>query len=194
MRISIQALLTPLCAWSVTQSCPALFDSMDCSLPGSSVHGILQSRILECVAISCSRGSSQPSNWTQVSYFLHWQTDSLSLHHLRSPFDSFNGAFWWAEIPFCCCYFSVIFYYTIPLYWKGPFFLTKHLNLGVLFVSLLSLPQVCLRNQVSMEPCTGERGKAKQNKIQNWPREPGNCTLPWFVWEIIKNQKPMATL
>ena len=45
------------CVCSVTQSCPALCDSMDCSLPGSSVHGILQARILECVAISSSRRS-----------------------------------------------------------------------------------------------------------------------------------------
>ena len=40
---------------------------MDCSLPGSSVHGILQARLLEWVAISFSRGSSQPRNRTQVS-------------------------------------------------------------------------------------------------------------------------------
>ena len=40
---------------------------MDCSLPGSPVHGILQARILEWVAISFSRGSSQPRDWTQVS-------------------------------------------------------------------------------------------------------------------------------
>ena len=39
---------------------------MDCSLPGSSVHGILQARILEWVAISFSRGSSQARNRTQV--------------------------------------------------------------------------------------------------------------------------------
>ena len=44
----------------VTQSCPTLCDPMDCSLPSSSVHGILQARILECVAISFSRGSSRP--------------------------------------------------------------------------------------------------------------------------------------
>ena len=37
---------------SVAQSCPALCDPMDCSLPGSSVHGILQARILERVAIN----------------------------------------------------------------------------------------------------------------------------------------------
>ena len=40
---------------------------MDCSPPGSSVHGILQARILEWVAIPFSRGSSQPRDWTQVS-------------------------------------------------------------------------------------------------------------------------------
>ena len=40
---------------------------MDCSLPGSSVHGILQARILEWVAIPFSRGSSQPRDRTQVS-------------------------------------------------------------------------------------------------------------------------------
>ena len=43
----------------VTQSCPALFYPMDCSPPGSSVHGVLQTRILEWVAISFSRRYSQ---------------------------------------------------------------------------------------------------------------------------------------
>ena len=42
----------------VAQSCPTLCHPMDCSPPGSSVHGILQARILEWVAISFSRGSS----------------------------------------------------------------------------------------------------------------------------------------
>ena len=40
---------------------------MDCSLPGSSVRGILQARILEWVAIPFSRGSTLPWDWTQVS-------------------------------------------------------------------------------------------------------------------------------
>ena len=52
----------------VPQSCLILFDSMDYSLPGSSVHGILQERILEWVAIPFSRRSSQPRDETQVSY------------------------------------------------------------------------------------------------------------------------------
>ena len=51
----------------VAQSCPTLCDPVDCSLPGSSIHGILQARILEWVTISFSRGSSQPRNRTGVS-------------------------------------------------------------------------------------------------------------------------------
>ena len=51
----------------VTQSCPTLCDPMDCSPQSSSVHGILQARVLEWVAISFSRGSSRPRDWTQVS-------------------------------------------------------------------------------------------------------------------------------
>ena len=52
----------------VAQSCPTLCDPMDCSLPGSSVHGIFQARILEWVAISFSRRPSQPRDWTWVSW------------------------------------------------------------------------------------------------------------------------------
>ena len=48
------------CHCSVAQSCLTLCDPEDCSLPGSSVHGILQARILEWAAISFSRGSLQP--------------------------------------------------------------------------------------------------------------------------------------
>ena len=51
----------------VAQSCQILCDPMDCSLLGSSVHGILQARIVEWVAISFSRGSSRPRDKTQVS-------------------------------------------------------------------------------------------------------------------------------
>ena len=54
------------CAKSV-QSCPVLCDPMDCSPPGSSVHGILQARILEGVSMTFSRGSSQPRDGTHIS-------------------------------------------------------------------------------------------------------------------------------
>ena len=52
----------------VAQSCPTLCDPMDCTLPGSSLHGILQARILEWVAISFSRESSGPRGGTCVPY------------------------------------------------------------------------------------------------------------------------------
>ena len=52
---------------SVAQSRPTLCDSMECSSPGSSLHGIFQARILERDVISYSRASSQPRDWTHVS-------------------------------------------------------------------------------------------------------------------------------
>ena len=52
----------------VAQSCPTLCNPVDCSLPDSSLRGILQARILEWVAISFSRGSSQPRDRIQVSH------------------------------------------------------------------------------------------------------------------------------
>ena len=56
-----------MCQWSeIAQSCLTLCDPMDCSLPGSSVHGIFQAMVLEWVAISFSRGSSRPRDRTQV--------------------------------------------------------------------------------------------------------------------------------
>ena len=53
----------------IAESCPTLCDPVDCNLLGFSVHGILQARILEWIAISFSRGSSWPRDWTQVSHF-----------------------------------------------------------------------------------------------------------------------------
>ena len=61
------------------QSCPTLCDPVDCSPPGSSVHGTLQARILEWIAIPFSRGSSWPRDQTWVSciadgFFTIWAT------------------------------------------------------------------------------------------------------------------------
>ena len=65
--ISIVLLRFCMCAKSL-QSCLTLCDPMDCSLPGSSVHGISQARILEWVAMPSSRGFSQPRDRTHLSY------------------------------------------------------------------------------------------------------------------------------
>ena len=90
----------------VAQSCPTLCNPTDCSLPCSSIHWIFQARVLEWVAVSFSRGSFWPSDWTWVSQivgrcFTIWATrevfwkrcvnlfysqvgwDKLSLHELN---------------------------------------------------------------------------------------------------------------
>ena len=59
-------------ACSVAKSCLTLRDPMDCSLPGSSAHGIFQARILEWVAVSFSRGSSQPRDQICISCIDRW--------------------------------------------------------------------------------------------------------------------------
>ena len=76
--LSVSRTLCVLYVW-VAQLCPTLCDPMDCSPPGSSVHGISQAKILEWVAIPFSRGSSWPSDQTQVSciesrFFTTWAT------------------------------------------------------------------------------------------------------------------------
>ena len=74
--------------WSeIAQSCLTLCDPMDCKLPGSSIHGIFQ-----WVAISFSRGSSQPRDWTQVSWivgrcFTIWATREVLLFYNSSKKD-----------------------------------------------------------------------------------------------------------
>ena len=82
---------------SIAQSCLTLCYPMDCSPPGSSVHEILQARILEWVVILFSRGSFQPRDWTSVScidkwILYHWATCkaprfllSVGLFCIQSP-------------------------------------------------------------------------------------------------------------
>ena len=68
------------------QLCLTLCDLMDCSLPGSSVHGISQARILEWIAISDPAGDlpTQGSNLSLL-HLLHWQAGSLPLVPLGKP-------------------------------------------------------------------------------------------------------------
>ena len=71
----------------VAHSYPTHCDPTDCSPPGSSIHGILQRRILEWVAISFYRGSSWPRDWTQVS---HTAGTLYGLSHQGSPINYFK--------------------------------------------------------------------------------------------------------
>ena len=64
---SIHGLLQARVGCLVAKLSPIIWDLMDYSPPGSSVHRTFQARILEWVAISFSRGSSQPKDWTRIS-------------------------------------------------------------------------------------------------------------------------------
>ena len=87
----------------VTQSCLTLCDPMDCSLPGSSVYGIFQARILEWVFISFSR-SSWPRDWTRVSHivgrrFTNWATREVSFFFFNFIlFLNFTILYWFCQI------------------------------------------------------------------------------------------------
>ena len=88
----------------VAQSCLTLCEPVDCSLPGSSIHGILQARILEWVAISFSRGSSPPRDWTQISHiagrcFNLWVTREAPIY--------INNLYWYIYI---CIYMYIHIY------------------------------------------------------------------------------------
>ena len=79
----------------VAQSCPTLCDPMDCSLSGSSVHGIFQAIVLEWIAISFSRGSSQPRDRTRVSRivdtcFTVWATRTIATSKVSPIFHGTN--------------------------------------------------------------------------------------------------------
>ena len=79
LHISQLLSLDLCCCDSISKSYPTLCDSMDCSPPGSSVHGILQARMLEGVAILFTKGTSQPRDRTCVSctagrFFTIWAT------------------------------------------------------------------------------------------------------------------------
>ena len=83
-----ESLLTYMC----TQSRPIVSGLMDCSLQGSSVHGILQARILEWVAVFSARESSRLKDWTCVTYIscidrrVLYQTDLHTLYFLVPSF------------------------------------------------------------------------------------------------------------
>ena len=77
----------------VTQSSRTLCDSMGCSLPGSSVRGILQARVLGWLAVPFSRVSSQSRDWTQVSnvaggFFTVWATREAPKYWSGQPIPS----------------------------------------------------------------------------------------------------------
>ena len=129
----------------VAQLCLTLCDPVDCSLPGSSVHGLLQARILEWVAISFSRGPSQLRDWTHVFcivgrrfFFLTTEPSGKSKHSL--DISSFlKRSFLEGSFPFYCFpLFLCIIQLGTFSYLSLLFFGTLH-SVGYIFPILLCL-------------------------------------------------------
>ena len=108
--------------WSeFAQSCPTLCDPMDCSPPGSSVHGIFQARVLEWVAISFYRGSSWPRDRTRVSHivgrrFTVWATHThiyIGIYAYRFTCNTHTHTYIHIHTHYIClCVYIYIYIYT----------------------------------------------------------------------------------
>ena len=94
----------------VTKLCPTLCNPMDYSPPGSSVHGILQARVLEWVAISSSKGSSWPSDWILgLLRLMHCRQilyAESSGKHLHQYICNLSGQFFLKKYYFHLCLFQ----------------------------------------------------------------------------------------
>ena len=95
-----------VCMHVHAQSCPTLCDPTDCCPPCSSVHGILQTRLLEWVTIPFSRESSWLRDWTQISFvaggfFTIWAT-SQDIKHFTLPWKFFHTSLQLIYFPIFC--------------------------------------------------------------------------------------------
>ena len=81
------------------QSCPTLWDLLDGSLPGSSVLGIHQARILDWVAISYFRGSSQPRNQAPLSCI----SRQITAKPAEKPHNNYKGRIYFKNCDFLYC-------------------------------------------------------------------------------------------
>ena len=153
---------------------------MNCSLPGSSVRGIFQARILEWVAISFSKESSQTRNWTQVSYMgrqilYHWAT--------REALITTNMLFQKAVL--------------LPFYrwgnWDPEVTTSRELRrpaTQLLSIGLLSWPpKEQLSNRLQPKPIAGCQGAA-QDWIWSITANDPNC---WLPLEALWTLNPLTT-
>ena len=113
-----------MCVCLVAHSCLTLWDPLDCSPPGSSVHGILQARILEWVTMPSSRGSLQPRNQTHVSYVSESRRQVLYHQcHLGNPLPILNSHSWSTPSYLSFCPLRYLF--------QGPAYCPKLETVGV---------------------------------------------------------------
>ena len=103
------------------QSCPTPCYSMDCTLPVSSVCGILQARILEWIDIPFYRASSWPRDWTGISciadrFFTNWTTrEALVGFHRNDNFIFFGVSGWGIGLDHC-----IVEWFALEMNWDYP--------------------------------------------------------------------------
>ena len=112
----------------VSQSCLTLSNPMDCSLPGSSIHGIFQARVLEWVAIAFS---IDPSLSDYNSLFFHY----LSLTKMNSILQAYRPLCSWVNTPFHSYFLNLCIL----------FFILKHLSPPVLVHQAISVTKIKLK-------------------------------------------------
>ena len=178
----------------VTQSSPTLCNPMDYSPPGSSIHGILQARILAWVAILFSRGSSRPRGWTLG--LPHGRSFLYHVSHQRNPiylfFFFFLNFFPWALVRVGSS--SLRREWTCPnpaLEVQGPldcqgspdlsaFSHRKYFDLVLLFVNL---PLEITSHLWSW----GYRAGGSKTRMLCFGKIPvGSGSLNWFIWLVFK--------
>ena len=96
--------------WSeVAQLCLTLCDRIDCSVPGSSVHGIFQAIVLEWIAISFSGGSSKPRAWTRVSRIVDRRFTVWATREVHYIISTYQIVFIWLWFSTCDCFYVFFF-------------------------------------------------------------------------------------
>jgi len=162
---------------------------MDCSLPGSSLHGILQARVLEWGAISFSRGSSRPRDQTRVSHIPGRGFNLWATREARTPSKSnswaLTGIIWAAKsTALCLC--------TLPLRVQGPVIFSKRLPLELRKSSspLRSFTEVrnqFLPGQGKQRTWQGSRGlwgNRKEATCFHKPFESRNALYKALLWRL----------
>ena len=141
---------------------------MNCNLPGSSVHGILQARILEWVAISFSRGPSQPRDQTPISHI--------------SGIDRWILYLWgtWEAFSAIICIFNVFFFFQLHCLFfqvSGG----QSLIIGSLYTPVWEMPKVA--NCGAVRFCSAYEGKGGDlaGFLTSWG---SCCIIPLFSWWI----------
>ena len=144
----------------VTQSCLTLCRHVDCSPPSSSVHGILQARTLEWIAISFSRGSSPPRDWTQVSHTAGRRFNLCTTREAQWPLRKaflpllailWNSAFRWVYLSFSPLLLSSLLFTAI---FKACS-LSRFDFLHFFFLGMVLIPVFWTNSQTSIHSSSG---------------------------------------